>query len=54
MIWFVGFPILVLIFLLCYEKFEFDFGSAFAIFLIILEILGIVFILVFNYFILFS
>ena len=52
MIWLVGFPILALIFLLCfYEEFEFDFGSAFVNFLIILEILGIVFILALNYFI---
>lgn len=55
MIWLVGFPILALIFLLCfYEEFEFDFGSFFANFFIILEVLGIVFILILNCFILFS
>lgn len=54
MILLFGLPVLALIFLLCYEEFEFDFGSAFANFLIILEILGIVFILALNYFILFS
>lgn len=33
MIWLVGFPILALIFLLCfYEEFEFDFVFAFFIF----------------------
>ena len=54
MILLFGLPVLALIFLLCYEEFEFDFGSAFANYLFILGMLGIAFILALNFFILFS